>query len=79
MRSIRCYRQPDHQYHHRNGHRLGNSPEPASSNRGRSDHHRRSHVRGSEELTRLQSGEAMQGRGSGNNSLGASFPIWSYI
>jgi len=53
--------------------------ESSPGHRGRSDHNRCSHVRREEGLTPVPSGEAVQGRGSGENSPRASFPIWSTI
>ena len=62
--------------HHRYGYRLGYPPEPASSNRCSRHHNRCGHVRRSQELTPITSGIAeTQGRGSGTNIPGASFPI----
>ena len=79
MRSIRCYRQPDHQHHNRNGYRLGYTSEPASSNRCSRDHNRCGHVRRSEELVLATPGLVNQGRGFGKNLLGVSTSIWSSI
>jgi len=64
--------------HHRYGYWLGYPSEPAPGYRGRSHHNRRGHVRRPEELVPITPGvaTAMQGRGSGNNNPGASFPIW---
>ena len=44
--------------------------------RGRGHHNRRGHVRRKEELTLATPRKASQGRGSGENISGASFPIW---
>ncbi len=76
---LRGYRQPDHKYYHRDRHGFGHSSKSSESNRGSRDHHRCSHVRRPEELTLLPVGKAEQGRGSGENSPGASFPIWRTI
>ena len=72
-------RLPDHKYHNRDGYRLSNFAKFAESNCGRSDHNRRGYVRRAEGLTLMLSGKASQGRGSGRNIPGASFPIWSTI
>ena len=78
---VRSSRKLETRVHHRDGYRLGNPPEPAPGHRGRSHHNWCSHVRRPEELTPAPPGEATRtpGRGSGNNSPGASFPIWSCV
>jgi len=64
--------------HHRDRHRLSNFAESATSNRCSCDYNRSRDVRRSQELIPITSGVARtQGRGSGNNNPGASFPIWS--
>ena len=75
-------RLPDHQYHPRNGYRLGNPPESAPSNRGSGHHNRCGYVRRSQGIVQLVPvplGLVTQGRGSGINSPGASFPIRSHV
>ena len=72
-------RLPYHKYHHRNGYRQRNSPKLVTRDRGSRDHNRRGHVRGPEELVPTTGLANTQGRGSGINSPGASFPIWSCV
>ena len=74
-------RLPDHKYHHRDRHGQRNFAESSARDRGRSHYNRCGHVRRSEELTPVTPGEATetQGRGSGTNIPGASFPIWSTV
>ena len=53
--------------------------ESSTSDRGRSHHNLRGHVRREEELVLVQPGIASKGRDSGSNTLGVPFPIWSAI
>ncbi len=76
-RSRLCgHRQPDHKYHNRDRHGQRNPAKFASGNRGGCNYHRCRYVRRAQELV-PNSGIAIQGGGSGENSPGASFPIWS--
>lgn len=75
---IRCDRFIDHKYHHRDGYRIRNFAESSTSNRSSCDHNRSRDVRRSEELV-PNPGISSRGRGFGNNSPGASFPIWSTV
>jgi len=67
----------NHEHHHRDGYWLGNTSESSPCHRSRSDHNRCGYVRREESLTPVAPGVATQGRGSGENISGASFPIWS--
>ncbi len=72
-------RLPNHKYYHRDRHGERHNPEPSPGHRGRFDHNRRGHVRRAEGLDPAMSGTVGQSRGSGGNTLGASFPIWGTI
>ena len=72
-------RLPYLEYHHRDGYRLGNPPEPAPGHRGRSHHNRRGHVRRSQGLVPVISGIASQVGGFKINHLEAPIPIWGTI
>jgi hypothetical protein len=78
MRSIRCYRQPDHQHHNRNRHGQRNPSESSESYRCSCDHNRCGYVRRPEELTPVTLELANLERGLGRNIPESPLPVFAY-